>query len=465
MIGIGYVGLVTGAAFARFGHQVICVDVVPEKVLQLQQGKPPFFEKDLDQLVSSEVESGRLVATLNLQESVSNSDFVFLSVPTPSREDGSLDATFVIDAAAQIGECIAGMTRPPVIVVKSTVLPGTTAGPVRQALEEKSGMSGDQFGLAMNPEFLREGSAVTDSLEPDRIVVGAIHSSYSQQVMDLYAGLSCSRMTTSLATAEMIKYTSNALLATKITFANQIANLCEVLDCDVDEVMDGVGLDHRISRSFLSAGRGFGGSCFPKDVAALWRLSVEKGREATLLREVLEVNERQPLRAVELLETWGDLSGKVVSVLGLTFKPDTDDVRQTRARPIVESLLAKGAEVIGWDPVGVANFAKLIGDKPGLRLTNDLDEALDGTERYIIQSGWKQIRDISVELWKARSGFERPLIVDACRVLDRSKLKKAGIALFTLGTSETHRADHRVTLREVLTPSKDPAEKDPADEG
>lgn len=357
VLGCGYVGSVTGAGFAELGHEVLFVDIDREKVKLLNASQAPVYEPGLAELMAKNKE--RLHAT-DTVEALADRDLTFICVGTPSNEDGSIDLTYIRAAAEDLGGVLAQSTEYQLVVVKSTVVPGTTEQVVKPALEAAAGKAaGSGFGLAMNPEFLREGSAVADFFNPDRIVFGTADERARRILDELYSAFPCEKVSTTIKTAEMIKYVSNAFLATKISFANEVGNLCKRLGIDVYEVFRGVGLDRRINPAFFRAGIGFGGSCFPKDVKALIAATTAMGEDPRILKAVIEVNETQPLKLLELLKRHiPDLRGRRIGLLGLAFKPDTDDIRESRAAPVVERLLAEGAVVVAYDPQAMAAFAK-----------------------------------------------------------------------------------------------------------
>jgi UDPglucose 6-dehydrogenase len=426
VVGTGYVGLVTGLAFVARGHRVLCVDVDADKVDAVNRGKPTFFEKGAEAALRSAIRKGALVATTDGPSSVRDSRFTFLCVGTPSRSDGSMDDTQIRTAARMVGEGLRGRKGGHTVVVKSTVLPGTTESVILPALREAAGPR-KPFGLCVNPEFLREGSALEDARKPDRIVIGERDRASGDALEALYEPYRCPKLRCDLRTAEMVKYATNAFLATKISFANELANLSDRFGVNWDEVVKGVGLDPRISPRFLVPGVGFGGSCFPKDVAALAAAGASRGYDAALLREVLSLNDRQPLRSVDILEEeLGDLKGKRIAVLGLAFKAGTDDVRESRAIPIVRELGKRGAEVTGFDSVAAANFAKAM---PGVRLAASLEEALKGAHGCIIQADWPEFRRLAPQDF---AGMTKRVVVDGRRTLDR-KVLRGGIVYRRIG--------------------------------
>ena len=409
IIGIGYVGLVTGVCFAKLGNDVICVDVDQEKIEMINRGVSPIYEEGLEQLLVEN--KGRIEGTRDYEYAIQNTDVTFICVGTPSRDDGGIDLKFVKEAAEEIGKQLRSKDRWHLVVVKSTVLPGTTGGVVLPLLERHSGKkAGVDFGVAMNPEFLREGVAVRDFLEPDRIVIGYYDDKSREVLRRLYSGFSCSIVETSLSAAEMIKYASNAFLATKISFINEIGNICKKLGIDTYEVADGMGLDKRIGRAFLDSGIGWGGSCFPKDTKALVRWSEEIKEELNIVRSAIVVNEKQPLRVIELLRKHLlSLKGKTIGVLGLAFKPDTDDVRDSRSIPIVEKLLEEGATVKVFDPKAMNNFKKVF---PHITYCSSAVEVLEDCEAVLILTKWDEFRKLD---------YSGKIVVDGRRVLEAKK--------------------------------------------
>jgi len=433
IIGTGYVGLVTGATFAEKGFRTVCIDVIPEKVEAIQKKKAPFFEKGLDELIERNVEAGMLSATTDFR-AVLKTEITFICVGTPSREDGSIDLRYIREAAGEIGRLLREKKGYHVVVTKSTVVPTTTENVIIPVLERESKKkAGKDFGVGMNPEFLKEGSAVEDSFHPDRIVIGGLDERTIATIERLYRDFDAPILRTNLRTAEMIKYTANAFLAMKISFANEIARLCERAGMDVNEVMKGIGLDRRISPLFLQAGAGFGGSCFPKDVKALRAFFEENGLEAELLNATLRVNEAQPLHVVEMLkEEIGTLKGKRIGVLGLAFKPDTDDVRETRALPIILSLLDEGAEVTAYDPLAMDNFKRLLGEKgQGVRYTRNIEDAVRGMDGVVVHTLWDEVTGLKPEDFVRL--MRTPVVVDGRRGLSPETMKKAGVRYRAVG--------------------------------
>ncbi len=428
IVGTGHVGLVYGVAFALAGHKVRCTDVDARVVENLERGQPTFFEPGLQDALLEARRSGRIAFSTDTLASARDADVVFLCVPTPSLADGSIDLSYVVGAAQTVGKGMRSAGGYRVVAVKSTVLPGTTEDIVRPALEKSSGKeAGRDFGLAMNPEFLREGSAVQDAMVPDRIVIGALNDKSADVVKSVYASAKCPVMVTDLRTAEMIKYATNAFLATKVSFANELANLCDAFGgIHVDAVVEGMGLDPRINPRFLKAGLGFGGSCFPKDVRALVAGGRARGYEPRVLTAVLELNDRQPLRAIELAEkVIGSLAGKRVAILGLSFKGGSDDVRESRAIPLAKALLEKGANVVGYDPEANDAFRAIV---PAVEIAGDAKSALAHADVCIVHNDWPQWRDLRPTDFSPMDG---KVVVDGRRILNREAMK--GVTLVVLG--------------------------------
>ncbi len=403
IIGCGYVGCVTGVCFADLGHDVVLVDVDPAKVRAITAGQSPIYEPGLEDLIRKNRD--RISATTDLRVAVGSTDITFVAVGTPSREDGAIDLSYILTACEEIGQALKEKEAFHTVIIKSTVFPGTTkemAGPV---LERASGkMAGRDFGLGSNPEFLREGSAVRDCLSPDRIVIGADDPRTAGILGDLYAPVGAAVLVTPVTTAEMIKYTSNAVLAAKISLANEIGNLCKRLGVDSREVFTVVGMDGRVSPAFFRTGIGFGGSCFPKDVRALVAGARAHGEDLKILRAVLEVNEEQPKKLLSLLQRHiPDLQGKTIGVLGLAFKPDTDDVRESRAIPVVADLLAAGARVVAYDPAAMENFRRVF---PQVTYAPAPDEVL-GADAVLILTEWGEFE---------RLDYTGKLVIDGRRI-------------------------------------------------
>ncbi|HVQ00807.1 MAG TPA: UDP-glucose/GDP-mannose dehydrogenase family protein [Candidatus Thermoplasmatota archaeon] len=386
VIGTGYVGLVSGACFAKLGHTVTCVDIDEEKVRKINNGIAPIFEEGLEEILATNKD--RIKATTDHRSAVMDSDVTFICVGTPSRKDGSIDLSFIKETVIQIAKILKEMNHWHLIVVKSTVLPGTTQNTVLPLLEQHSGKHvGSDLGLAMNPEFLKEGVAIPDFLNPDRIVIGSADEKSTATLKELYNSLTCPILVTSLSAAEMIKYASNTFLATKISFINEIGNLCKHLKIDTYQVAEGMGLDRRIGRPFLDSGIGWGGSCFPKDVDALLAWAHEIKEDAHITESTRDVNNDQPLRLIRILKKHlPKLKGKTIGILGLAFKPNTDDIRESRTIPIVQALLKEGAHVKAYDPQAMPSFKKLF---PQLTYCATAQEVLS-SDAILITTLWKE---------------------------------------------------------------------------
>jgi UDPglucose 6-dehydrogenase len=417
VVGTGYVGLSAGVGFAMKGNDVICVDNDKSKIEQVNSGVSPVYEPMLSQNLKSVLKEGKLRATDNLHEAIRKSEIIFISVGTPSREDGSIDLKYVRDVSKDIGRSLANKGYK-LIVVKSTVLPETTEKVVIPDLERYSGKkAGGSFGVCVNPEFLREGKALEDFLRPDRIVIGGIDKRSGGMLETLYRNFSSKILRTDLKTGEMIKYASNAFLAMKVSFSNEIGNVCKRLGIDVYDVMRGVGMDRRISPHFLMAGAGYGGSCFPKDVDAFIRKAKDLKYEPRLLEEVQSLNRRQKTGMVDLLESrTGDLKGKEICVLGLSFKPDTDDIRGASSIEILSKLLEKGAKVRAYDPKARENVKKIF---TNIEYAENAKEAIKGSDACLIVTEWDEFRNLEDRDFK---GMRSKIIIEGRKVLDPSKV-------------------------------------------
>jgi len=405
IIGSGYVGVVTGACLSEFGHEIIFVDIDQRKIDLLNEGIPPIYELGLAEIL--EKNRSLISATDDYNSAIEDTDITFISVGTPCAANGTIDTVYVKSAAENIGSALKNTSKKAVhtIIVKSTVFPGTTESVVLDALERTSGKkAGEGFYLGCNPEFLKEGVAVEDFMNPDRIVIGSYDEGAGEVLGSLYSDFDCPKVVTSIKTAEMIKYTSNAFLATKISFANEIGNICKNSGIDTEEVFKGVGLDARINPSFFRSGIGFGGSCFPKDVRALLSGAMELGVDTTILRAVLDVNEAQPLKIVDLLKMHiPDLKGRKVGLLGLAFKPDTDDIRESRAIPVISALSELGAEVVGYDPLASKNMSALF---PDIRYAKDCGEVME-CDAVLITTEWPEFESLD---------YSGKLVIDGRRI-------------------------------------------------
>lgn len=416
IIGSGYVGSVSAACFAELGHEVICIDIDEKKVEMINSGRAPIWEEGLDDLLEKYSQK-TLIATSDYDYAVQNSDASFICVGTPSGEDGSIDLSIVKAASASLGRAIAKKDHYHVVVVKSTVVPETTEKVVLPIVEEHSGKkAGKDFGVVMNPEFLREGKAVYDFMHPDKIVVGAIDERSGFVISELYRELDCEITHSNPRTAEMIKYVNNSLLATKISFSNEVGNICKQLGIDTYEVMDAVGTDFRIERSFLNSGAGFGGSCFPKDVKAIIGKANEIGYKPQLLESVVGVNDRQPLKMVELLQgKLGDLKNKKIAVLGLAFKNDTDDIRESRSIPVIAELLRQEADIAAYDPMAEDSMKKIY---TGITYCEYSSEALEEAEGCLIMTEWDEFGKLDKEF----ELMAKKVVIDGRKMIEPEKL-------------------------------------------
>ncbi|HVN50812.1 MAG TPA: UDP-glucose/GDP-mannose dehydrogenase family protein [Acidimicrobiales bacterium] len=419
IIGTGYVGLTTGACFAHLGHSVVCCDVVPEKIERLSRGEIPIIEAGLEDLVREGLRSGRLRFAVGSAEAAASSEFAYLCVPTPQGVDGSADLSYIEAAAHEIAPVLAVGS---IVVNKSTVPVGST-----RRVEQALGRS-DVF-VVSNPEFLREGSAVNVFLHPDRVVIGSDHQAAAIRVASLYAGVPAPLMVTDPASAETIKYASNAFLATKLSFVNAVAALCEAVGADANDVVLGMGYDKRIGSEFLRPGPGWGGSCFPKDVQALLYIAREAGYDFDLLAGVVTVNEEQFNRIADKVVgmAGGSIAGRAIGVWGLTFKAGTDDLRESPALHICERLLRAGALVRAYDPTVKGPLAQL----PDLEVVTDPYAACEGVEVLAVLTEWDEFKWVDLE--KLGGVMARPQIVDARNLLDRSAITRHGFAYQAIG--------------------------------
>ncbi|HUO91774.1 MAG TPA: UDP-glucose/GDP-mannose dehydrogenase family protein [Rhizomicrobium sp.] len=426
MIGTGYVGLVSGACLSEFGHEVVCIDKDAGKIADLNKGKVPIFEPGLDEVVAVNARAGRLSFTTELGQAVPQADAVFIAVGTPSRRgDGHADLSFVFGAAEEIARAMTGYA---VVVTKSTVPVGTG----RKVEEIIRKIRPDaEFDVASNPEFLREGSAIEDFRRPDRIVVGAETDRAKNVLKEVYRPLYLNEtpiLFTSRETSELIKYAANAFLATKITFINEMADLCEKVGADVQEVARGIGLDGRIGGKFLHAGPGFGGSCFPKDTLALLKTSQDANAPVRIVETVVSVNENRKSRmADKIIEAFGNVKGKTIAVLGLTFKPNTDDMRDAPSLVIVPKLQNAGARIRAYDPEGAEEAHKVL----DIETCKDAYEALSGADGVVILTEWNEFR--ALDLDRVKSLLKRPLMVDLRNIYRPTQMAEAGFTYVSVG--------------------------------
>lgn len=426
VIGTGYVGLVTGTCFAETGNQVICVDIDEDKVAKMRSGIVPIYEPHLDVIFERNIKANRISFTTNLKEAIDFAEIIFLALPTPPGEDGSADLSYVLGVAGQLGEI---MTEYKVIVDKSTV-PVGTAEKVHAKVAEKATVP---FAVVSNPEFLREGFAVDDFLNPDRVVIGASDAKAIQAMTELYKPFvreSHPILVMDEKSAELTKYAANSFLATKITFMNEIANFCELVGADVDKVRQGIGSDSRIGQKFLYPGIGFGGSCFPKDVQALVRSGREVGYNFEIINSVLDVNDRQKIKLVDkVINYFGDVKGKKFALWGLAFKPDTDDIREASALYMIDQLTDMGAKIVAYDPEATDNVRNLVGDK--IAYASNQYEALEDADALLIATEWSMFRNPDFD--KMKSCLKEPLVFDGRNIYDVEDMKAKGFYYNSMG--------------------------------
>ena len=417
VVGTGYVGLTTGACFSKLGHDVICADIVPEKVDSLKRGEIPIHEAGLEEIVREGIDAGKLTFVLGAENAVANAEFVYLCVPTPQGADGSADLTYLQAAASEISAKL----QPGTIVVNKSTVPVGSTHLVEQALGRSD------IPVVSNPEFLREGTAVDDFLNPDRVVIGSDDQVAAGRVASLYLEVRAPIMVTDPASAETCKYAANAFLATKLSFTNAIAAVCEAVGADVNDVLLGMGYDHRIGHEFLRPGPGWGGSCFPKDAKAIISIAEDAGYDFSLMRGVVAVNEEQFERIVGKVESVADIDGATVALLGLAFKAGTDDVRESPSLEIARRLIAKGATVRGYDPA-----VKSV-NMDGLDVVDDAYAACEGAVALVVGTEWDDFKWLDLDqigdVMAARN------VVDARNLLDRGALRRCGFTYQGVGRS------------------------------
>ena len=427
VIGTGYVGLVSGACFAEFGVDVTCVDVDVTKIEKLHQGIIPIYEPGLDQLVHKNVKAGRLHFTTDIRSAVEQALVVFLAVGTPPQADGTPDMSYYRQAAKDVAEAMNGYK---VLVTKSTV-PIHTGKWLREFVQENLPAPTD-FGVASNPEFLREGAAIDDFMRPDRVVIGSNEERAIEVMKELYRPLYLIEtpiVITSLEAAELIKYAANAFLATKITFINEVANLCDAIGCDVHDVAKGMGMDNRIGRKFLHPGPGYGGSCFPKDTRALTTVADQFGVETRIVDAVIEANERQRDAMIPKIEKLvGEIKGKKIGMLGLSFKPETDDMRESPAIDIIKSIIAKGGSVKAFDPVAMDEAKHYI---DGIEYASDEYDAIDGADILVIVTEWNQFR--ALDMVRVKKLLTAPKIADLRNIYEPDDMRELGFDYVGVG--------------------------------
>jgi len=425
VVGTGYVGLVTGAVFADLGNDVICVDNVREKIEGLKQGRMPIYEPGLEEMVARNVADGRLTFTTSLADGVKRSELVFIAVGTPAKTNGETDLSAVEDVARAIARA---MDSYKVIVNKSTVPVGT--GDLVREIIAKNQPRPVAFDVVSNPEFLREGSAIEDTLRPDRIVIGAPTQQVAMTLLELYAQLGRPMIITDVPSAEMIKYASNAFLAAKISFVNAIANVCELAGADVTQVIKGLGLDPRIGPAFLQAGLGFGGACLPKDVESLVQTAATLGYDFKLLKSVAEINRERAQHFVETMrKALGPLDDKVIAVLGLAFKPNTDDMREAKSVEVVALLHEAGATIKAYDPVATENARRLL--PRGVTYCASPYEAAEKADALALVTEWNEFKFLNLE--RLRSLMRRPVIFDGRNLYEPDRMRRLGFEYYSVG--------------------------------
>jgi len=438
VIGTGYVGLVSGTCFAEVGNDVLCVDLDESKIKKLQQGVVPIYEPGLDDLVKQNVDAGRLSFTTSIDEAIGdgdgvNSDVLFIAVGTPPDEDGSADLSYVIDVARQVGQRLNGYL---LVVTKSTV-PVGTAEKVRKAIQEELDKRGVniEFSVASNPEFLKEGAAIDDFMKPDRIVVGVDDDRAVELMRSLYHPFNRNHerlIVMDIPSAELTKYAANAMLATKISFMNELSNLAEKLNADIELVRQGIGSDPRIGYHFIYPGCGYGGSCFPKDVQALHRTAKEHQYDARILAAVESVNYDQKKVLLEKIDRhFGDIKGKKFALWGLAFKPNTDDMREAPSRVMIEGLWERGASVVAYDPVAAEEAHRIYADQDSFVTIDDYYEVLDGVDGLVIATEWKNFR--SPDLDRMKSLMSGHVIFDGRNIFEPVAMRDAGFEYYGIG--------------------------------
>ncbi len=431
MIGTGYVGLVTGTCFADLGNEVVCLDIDEERVRSLRAGIMPIYEPGLEQLVKQNVLTKRLVFSGDYMEALNGAEYAFIAVGTPSGNDGEADLRYVRSAA----EAIADHVTDSILVINKSTVPVGTGDWVADVINRRRGGNKLAFSVVSNPEFLREGSAINDFMNPDRVVLGSEDREAANRVAQLYQPLRCTIMVTDLRTAEMIKYASNAFLATRISFINEIANICEELGADVREVAMGMGYDKRIGRAFLDAGLGWGGSCFPKDVKALEHMAVLHGTQPQLLQAVMEINRNQRRRAVmKLRKALKNLNEKTIGILGISFKPNTDDIRDAAAIEIIHLLQNEGAHIRAYDPQAMENAGKVL---KNVELCENAYQVAEKADALILATEWNEFKQL--DLAKIKSLMNGAIILDGRNLWDPENLKQLGFTYMGIGLGQLNK--------------------------
>jgi UDPglucose 6-dehydrogenase len=428
--GTGYVGLVTGACLSEVGHHITCYDIDEEKIALLNNGISPIFEPGLEELIQKNSKNNRLSFTSSSEEAYSQADCIFIAVGTPQKHDGSANLEYIEHAAIEIAEHIAKDT---IVVTKSTVPVGTNEH-IGRIIQERIAPN-IKIGIVSNPEFLREGTAIHDTFHGDRIVIGADNLETGAKVAKIYEPFQLPIVQTDLRSAEMIKYASNSFLALKISFINEIANLCEKVDANIDYVSTGVGMDKRIGKQFLHAGIGFGGSCFPKDIHALNHLASDFDYDFKILKSVIDVNYKQKDRLFhKAKDRFGSLAGKKATVLGLTFKPNTDDIREAASLRLIQDLLAEGVEVTVYDPIAMPKVKKIFGES--ITCSDSAKNALKGSEVAFIVTEWDEIKNLKLE--EVKEEMTMPIIFDGRNCFQLEEARKYGIQYYSIGRPQIY---------------------------
>jgi len=453
IIGTGYVGLVSGTCFAEMGNQVTCVDIDENKVDMLRRGELPIYEPDLEHYFARNRKKDRLQFTTEYEDAVANAEVIFLALPTPPGEDGSADLSYVLQAAGTIADLLVAQDDPGyrIIVNKSTV-PVGTADRVSDTMDEHGLTAGEHYDVVSNPEFLREGAAVDDFMKPDRVVIGTSSEKAADTMTRLYEPFVRQGnpiLVVDERSAEMIKYTANSILATRISFMNEIANLCERVGANVDKVRLGISKDHRIGRHFLYAGIGFGGSCFPKDVQALHRTGRQNGYEFQILDSVLQVNDQQRELLVHRLDEHfdGNLAGKKIAVWGLAFKPNTDDVREAPSHIIIDGLLERGAEIEAFDPEAIETTKATFGDRIGY--ASDMYAPLGDADALVICTEWHEFR--RPNLAKVRDAMNAPLVFDGRNLYEPARMAEMGFDYYSIGRPHVAPEQNREAIEAAIS--------------
>jgi UDPglucose 6-dehydrogenase len=432
VIGTGYVGLVTGTCFADLGNRVVCLDIDHTRIDKLHQGIMPIYEPGLEQLVSQNVKAGRLIFTTDYKDALKDAQFAFIAVGTPSGVDGEADLQYVRQAA----EAIADIVEEPIIVVNKSTVPVGTGDWVADVINKRRSGKPLDFHVVSNPEFLREGSAINDFMMPDRVVLGSLERAAAEEMAKLYSPLRCPVLITDLRTAEMIKYASNAFLATKISFINEISNICDELGADVTMVARGMGLDKRIGPNFLDAGLGWGGSCFPKDVKALAHMAVLHGTQPQLLQAVMDINRNQRRRVVlKLRKILGSLNDRTIGVLGLSFKPNTDDIREAPALEVIHLLENEGAKIKAYDPQSMDLVSRV--DKR-IQLCESPYAVAEGADALILATEWNEFKQ--VDFSKIKSTMKTAILIDGRNLYDPDTIKSLGFTYIGIGRGSRNTA-------------------------